>query len=242
MDAPLILEAADGVLVLTLNRPAARNALSLALVRSLKSALDAYVADDALRCAVITGADPAFCAGLDLKDFSAPDAPRGEVGDLIRALPNLGKPLIAAVNGAAMTGGLELALGCDFILASDRARFGDTHNRIGALSGSGMGSRLPHAVGTRFAKQMVLSCEPIDAATALRVGLVNEIVAHEALLERARAVAVMISAHDPELVRLSKKVLDAGAETTLGEALMIERDVLAERKARGAMTWTSKRD
>jgi enoyl-CoA hydratase len=242
MDAPLIIEAADGVLVLTLNRPASRNALSLALVRDLRAALDDYRSDTALRCAVITGADPAFCAGLDLKDFSAPDAPRGEVGDLIRSLPDLGKPLIAAVNGPAMTGGLELALGCDFILASERARFGDTHNRIGALSGSGMGSRLPHAVGTRFAKQMVLSCEPIDAATALRVGLVNEVVAHDALATRARAVAAMIAAHDPELVKLSKAVLDRGAVATLAEALTIERDVLAERKARGAMTWTSKRE
>lgn len=90
-------------------------------------------------------------------------------------MPQLDKPIIAAVDGAAYTGGLELALGCDFILASEAARFADTHAKIGALSGSGMGSRLPRAVGARFARQMMLTCAPIDAATALRVGLVNEV-------------------------------------------------------------------
>jgi enoyl-CoA hydratase len=189
---------------------------------------------------VLTGAPPAFCAGLDLKAFSAPDSPRHLVTELITSLPGLGKPLIAAVNGAAYTGGLELALGCDFIIAGEGARFADTHAKIGALSGSGMGSRLPYAVGARWARQMMLTCQPIDSATALRIGLVNEVVPDDALVGRAVALAQAIAAHDPELVRLAKSVIDRGSESTLADAVRIERETLAERKKAGAMAWNAK--
>lgn len=236
-DVLLTDEPRQGVLLLTLNRPAQRNAIDIALLEALDSALDDFSADDRWRVAVLTGAPPAFCAGLDLKSFSAPDAPRARVTALIQRLPHLGKPIVAAVNGAAYTGGLEMALGCDFVLASENARFADTHAKIGALSGSGMGARLPHAVGTRFAKQMMLACQPIDAATALRVSLVNEVLAAQALLPRAIDVATAIAAHDPGLVHIVKDVLDQGSRHTLGEALTIEADALARRKARGAMAW-----
>jgi enoyl-CoA hydratase len=228
---------ADGVLLLTLNRPSQRNALDLELTEALQAELARFKNEAGLRAAVLTGAPPAFCAGLDLKSFSAPEAPRFKVTELITSLPYLGKPIIAAVNGAAYTGGLELALGCDFILASEQARFADTHAKIGALSGSGMGSRLPHAVGTRFAKQMMLSCAPIDAATALRAGLVNEVLAADALLPRALELAGMIASRDPGLVRIARGVLDHGAETTLREALLFEQFALAKRKNEGAMVW-----
>lgn len=238
--APVLLShLADGVLTLTLNRPAARNALSLELTRALHAALRAFETDDAARAAVITGAAPAFCAGLDLKDFSAPDAPRAEVTALITSLPYLRKPVIAAVDGAAMTGGLELALGCDFILASEQARFGDTHLKIGALSGSGMNSRLPQAVGLRWARQIVYGCEPIDAATALRIGLVNEVLPAPALLPRAQALAARVAGWDPELVGIAKDAMGRGAEATLTEALRIEAEALAARKARGGLAWTT---
>jgi enoyl-CoA hydratase len=228
---------ADGVLLLTLNRPSQRNALDLELTEALQAELARFKNEAGLRAAVLTGAPPAFCAGLDLKSFSAPEAPRFKVTELITSLPYLGKPIIAAVNGAAYTGGLELALGCDFILASEQARFADTHAKIGALSGSGMGSRLPHAVGTRFAKQMMLSCAPIDAATALRAALVNEVLAADALLPRALELAGMIASHDPGLVQIARGVLDHGAETTLREALLFEQFALAKRKNEGAMVW-----
>jgi enoyl-CoA hydratase len=241
-DALLIDEPAEGVLCLTLNRPAARNAIDLALMTALTEALDDFRSNSRWRAAVLTGAPPAFCAGLDLKTFSVPDAPRHLVTELITSLPRLGKPIIAAVGGAAFTGGLEMVLGCDFAIASDQARFGDTHAKIGALSGSGMGARLPHAVGTRWAKQMMLTCEPIDAATALRIGLVNEVVAAGDLLPRAVSLARMIAAHDAALITVAKAVLDQGAETTLGDAIEIERTALARRKAQGAMAWTTARD
>jgi enoyl-CoA hydratase len=238
MTGVLISETpADGVLLLTLNRPAQRNALDLELTEAMQTALARFKGEAGWRVLVITGAAPAFCAGLDLKSFTAPEAPRYKVTALLTSLPDLGKPVIAAVNGAAFTGGLELALNCDFILASDQARFADTHAKIGALSGSGMGSRLPHAVGTRFAKQMMLSCAPIDAATALRAGLVNEVLAADALLPRALELAGMIASHDPGLVRIARGVLDHGAETSLREALLFEQFALAKRKNEGAMAW-----
>lgn len=238
MDAVLLTsEAAPGVLLLTLNRPTRRNAIDVALMDAMNAAFDDFSASDRWHAAVLTGAAPAFCAGLDLKTFAAPDAPRVAVTALIRRVPRLGKPIIAAVDGAAYTGGLELALGCDFILASETARFADTHAKIGALSGSGMGSRLPRAVGARFARQMMLTCAPIDATTALRVGLVNEVLTPDALLPRAIELASAIAAHDPALIRIAKNVIDSGSETTLAGAMEIESAALERRKAQGAMAW-----
>ena len=236
-DILLRSEEADGVLLLTMNRPDARNAISLELAEELSFALAEFKADGRWRAGVLTGAPPAFCAGLDLKSFSAPDAPRYKVTELIASLPNLGKPLIAAVGGAAMTGGLELVLACDFAIAGTQARFADTHARIGALSGSGMGSLLPRTVGARWARQMMLTCAPIDAQTALRIGLVNELVEQDQLVPRAVELAAMIAAHDPQLVSLAKGVIDQGFRTTLEEAGVIERRTLAERKASGGMEW-----
>lgn len=238
MTEPVLLSHFDnGVLTLTLNRPAARNALSLDLVRSLRAALDDYIANDQAHAAILTGAAPAFCAGLDLKEFAAPDSPRHEVTALITTIPKLAKPIIAAVNGPAMTGGLELMLACDFAIASEQARFGDTHLRIGALSGSGMNSRLPQAVGLRWAKQIVFACQPLDAATALRIGLVNEVVPADQLMERALALSHSIASWNPELTMIAKDTLNRGAEGTLTDALHIEAAALAARKARGGIAW-----
>jgi enoyl-CoA hydratase len=228
---------AGAVLCLTLNRPQARNALDLSLTRALMAALKDFDADEALHVMVITGTDPAFCAGLDLKAFSNPDSPRSEVGLLLNELPRRRKPVIGAVNGAAMTGGLELALGCDFLIASERAKFGDTHTRIGAIAGGGMSSRLPHAIGYRWAKQMSLTCQPIDAATALRIGLVNEVVPHDELMSRALSLAEIMAGFDPALVATVKSVLDRGACTTLAESIFIERETLAGSKIRGNAQW-----
>ncbi|MFT0170366.1 enoyl-CoA hydratase [Paraburkholderia mimosarum] len=231
----------DAVLTLTLNRPEARNALNLALTEALIDALNRFEADDSLRVLIVTGADPAFCAGLDLNDFSAPDAPRARVAEMIDRWPRIAKPVIAAVNGAAVTGGLELAMGCDFIIASERARFADTHTKIGALAGGGMTARLPHIVGPRWAKQFSFTSDPIDAATALRIGLVNEVVAHDQLMGRAAALAKTIASRRPDLVATVKHVIDQGAQSTLEEALLIEKAALAQRKQSGGMAWQVQR-
>jgi enoyl-CoA hydratase len=238
-DQPVLIQTrANGVLTLTLNRPAARNALNLDLTRALKEALLNYESDSGLRAALVTGVDPAFCAGLDLKEFSSPESPRGEVAAMIDMWPRLTKPMIAAINGPAMTGGLEIALACDFILASENARFADTHTKIGAMAGSGMGARLPDAVGQRWAKQMSFTGIPIDAATALRIGLVNEVKPHGELLGYAQALAANISALDSDLVTTQKRVIDAGARAFLAQGLLLEKEALAERKLRDGLRWT----
>jgi enoyl-CoA hydratase len=136
-----------------------------------------------------------------------------------------------------MTGGLELALGCDFLIASERAKFGDTHSKIGALAGGGMSSRLPHAIGYRWAKQMSFTGEPIEAATALRIGLVNEVVPHDELLPRAMVLAEQIARYDPTLLATVKQVLDRGALGTLAESIHLEREALAARRLQGAARW-----
>lgn len=240
MTEELFVERDNGVMVLTLNRPEARNALNINLTRALHQQLDVYQSDDSLRVLVVTGSDPAFCAGLDLKDFSRPDSPRGEVAAMIDRWSRLGKPVIAAVNGAAMTGGLELAMGCDFIIASEQARFADTHLKIGALAGGGMTARLPRLVGIGWAKQMSLTGIPVDAPTALRIGLVNEVVPHAELMARTLAIAHTIAGYDPEIARICKDVIDRGSRTSLAEALAIEKQALAARKARSGLTWQTK--
>ena len=238
MDSPsLKVEATGAVLCLTLNRPRARNALDIELTRAMLSALREFDENAALRVLVITAEDPAFCAGLDLKSFADPASPRSEVGALLNDLPRRAQPVIGAINGPAMTGGLELALGCDFLIASERAKFGDTHTKIGALAGGGMSSRLPHAIGYRWAKQMSFAGEPIDAATALRIGLVNEVVPHDGLLMRAMAIAQQIARHDPTLLDTVKQVLDRGSLGTLAESIHLEREALAARRIRGGAHW-----
>ena len=233
----LKIERLSGVFVLKLNRPKARNALNIALTRQLKDQLLEFETDKEMQVLVVTGEDPAFCAGLDLKDFSAPDSPRSEVGAMIDMWAALTKPVIAAVNGPAMTGGLEIALGCDFIIASENARFGDTHLKIGAMAGGGMTARLPNAVGLRWAKQMSLTGTPIDAATALRIGLVNEVIAHDQLMPYVLSVATSIAAHNTELLHAFKNVINEGSLTTLRDALSLEKQALAAHRARGATQW-----
>jgi enoyl-CoA hydratase len=236
--APVLLsERIGAVLMLTLNRPVARNALNIELTQALGQAVAEFDQDASLRAAVLTGSDPAFCAGLDLKVFREPTAPRALVGDLLRSLPRRLKPLVGAINGAAMTGGLELALGCDFLIASERATFGDTHLAVGTVAGGGMNSRLPHAVGMRWSKQLSLTGQPINAATALRVGLVNEVVAHDQLRNRALQLAAAIATHDGELTNRTRAILDQASETTLADALRVEAEALAAFRSLGPLTW-----
>lgn len=233
----LIVETAHNVLTLRLNRPEARNALNIELTRALTAQLLRFESDPELKVLVVTGTDPAFCAGLDLKDFSAPDAPRAEVSAMIDMWPRLTKPVIAAVNGAAFTGGLEIALACDFIIASDQAKFADTHSKIGALAGGGMTARLPQAVGVRWAKQMSFTAMPVDANQALRIGLVNEIRPHGELMSYVLDLACGIAAYDAELLATVKQVINSGAMGTVTDALYREKEALNARKARGGMAW-----
>ena len=191
-DGLVLLDVTDDVAVLTLNRPDARNALSPELIVRLQQTCAECDTRDDVAAMVVTGADPAFCGGIDLKRLAAgTNDAVGLIGD--GPFPPVRKPIIGAINGAAVTGGLELALACDFLVASERARFADTHARVGVMPGWGLTIALPAAIGLRRAKQMSFTGNYVDATTALAWGLVNEVVAHDQLLARARQIALDIA-------------------------------------------------
>lgn len=223
----VLVERGDGIATVTLHRPAARNALSRRLRRELFGALSELDADADVRAVVLTGSDPAFCAGLDLKELAAEPSSMREtvVGDRARRagpVPEMSTPLIGAINGPAITGGFELALACDFLVASERARFADTHGRVGILPGWGLSVRLPEAVGLRRAREMTATGNFVDAPTALVWGLVNHVVAHDDLLPFARKLATDVAGNDREAVAEMLRTYRDGALVTQGEAFDLE--------------------
>jgi len=222
---PLRVEDHGAVRVLTLDRPEARNALSGELIRALYAALVAADGDDAVRAVVLTGTDPAFCAGVDLTEAARDGAAyfaQYDDTNCITQVAVMRTPVIGAVNGATFTGGLEIALGCDFLVASERAVFADTHARVGVLPGGGMTARLPSVVGQADARRMSLTGEVVDAARALRMGLVSEVVPHGELLPRARDLARSIAEVDPAVLQPVKQMFVQAWDATLGDSLAVE--------------------
>jgi enoyl-CoA hydratase len=235
--AVLLSDRHDEVLVLTMNRPESRNALDIELVHSLHDALVAADEDESVSAIVLTGSDPAFCAGVDLKAAGAGGADYFAAfveKDAITRLPRLATPVVGAVNGSAFTGGLELALGCDFLIASPKARFGDTHVRVGVLPGGGLTVRLPQAVGLRRAKEMSMTGRVVGAEEAERIGLVNRVVPHEELLDQAVAAARAIAAVSRTDMRKLKAMYDGAAARTLEDALAFEQSVASTQAIDGA--------
>jgi enoyl-CoA hydratase len=222
------VSTADRVRVLTINRPTARNALSGELISALFSALLAADDDDAVSVVVLTGSDPAFCAGVDLKELARDGEAylaRFDDEDCIRQVSRMRKPVIGAVNGATFTGGLELALGCDLLIASERAVFADTHIRVGVLPGGGMTARLSRRVGSPLARRLSMTGEIVDARRALQIGLVTEVVAHEELLGRAVCLATQMAEVDLELLLPLKRQYTEGDSATLAFALQREHEI-----------------
>jgi enoyl-CoA hydratase len=223
----ILLTTTDGAIrTLTLNRPEARNALTVDLMRSLCGALADADADPDVAAVVLTGTDPAFCAGLDLKQTLATggflavvDDPKGNP---FRALRAMATPVIGAVNGACVTGGLELAIQCSFLIASDRARFADTHAKVGVHPGGGMTVLLPELVGPQRARQMSFTGQLIDASTAFAWGLVNVVVPHDELLGEAHRLAGLIAANDGRAVQAINVSYRELSEMPVGEALAEE--------------------
>jgi enoyl-CoA hydratase len=196
-DDVLLIETQDRVRTLTLNRPQSRNALSADLRRRFFGALRDAEADADVDVVIATGADPVFCAGLDLKELGDST----QLPDISPQWPPMAKPVIGAINGAAVTGGLELALYCDILIASEQARFADTHARVGLLPTWGLSVRLPQKVGVGLARRMSLTGDYLSAADALRAGLVTEVVPHDELLPTAQRVAASIVGNNQNAVR-----------------------------------------
>jgi enoyl-CoA hydratase len=228
----VLCEIRGQVALVTLNRPARRNALSAALLASLRASLAELNADTAVRAIVLTGADPAFCAGLDLTELGQPGGPLSSAASG-PVLPPLSKPLIGAVNGVAITGGLELALACDFLTASERSRFADTHARIGIMPGWGLTVQLPAAVGRRRAKEMSATGNFVDARTALEWGLVNHVVPHAELLDFTVRLAADAASSDPAAVQAIFATYREGSQLTGGEAAEVEAEAHARWHAAG---------
>ena len=205
----VLYEVSERIATITLNRPEARNALSSEVLRELPARMREADASPDVDVLILTGADPAFCAGLDLRELGTTAGNLGATGadgqpnaDGVRGpFPRLSKPLIGAVNGVAVTGGFELALNCDFLIASERAKFGDTHARVGVMPGWGLTVLLPQAIGVRRAREMSFTGNFMLADEALAVGLVNHVVPHDELMPFTRQIARDISGNEQDGVR-----------------------------------------
>jgi len=228
-DNDLLIDVADGVATLTLNRPEQHNALSWPLRNALATTLTRLASDDQVRVVVITGAgEKAFCAGMDIKELEhAPLQPEdlGPESPVMLALRALRKPTIAAINGFALTGGFELAINCDILLASTNARFADTHARIGLVSAWGMTQHLPRLIGPVRARYLSFTGNYLDAQTALAWGLVLEVVPPNELMHRCHSIARDISSCDARALRDIQQAITHGLHTSLGEGLAVEAEL-----------------
>lgn len=227
MTEPVLLSSvADRIVTLTLNRPERLNALSRALREALTEAFLRLRDDADAGVIVLTGAGRAFCAGLDLKELSsqpADDTARAVSGtDLVSAMEQCGKPIIGAINGFAITGGFELALACDILIASTEAKFADTHARVGIMPGWGLSQKLSRLIGIHRAKELSLTGNFLDAHTAAAWGLVNRVVEPHEVLPTCYSLARDILSCDPELVRSYKRLIDDGFGLPYAEARALE--------------------
>ena len=226
----LVTVERDGnVAVVTLNRPEAMNALSSALREELAKAMVAVDADDSIHAVVLTGAGQrAFTAGLDLKELGTQGlgAANAETpqANPVKAIEQCRKPVIGAINGVAITGGFEVAVACDILIASENARFADTHARVGIMPGWGLSQKLSRLIGISRAKELSLSGNFLDAQTACAWGLVNRVVPAEELLPAAKKLAADIASADPGMIQAYKRLIDDGYAVPFGEAMALEHE------------------
>lgn len=248
----LLLEKADGVVTVTINRPDKRNALNATVRRELIQALDRLRDDDAARVVVLTGAGArAFVAGADVREFAdrTPAEQRAamegrRVFDEVAAFP---RPIIAMVNGFALGAGCELALACDLRIAGRSARFGQPEIRLGLFPGGGATQRLPRLVGPGRAMRMILTGELVDAEEAERIGLADLVVDDAELHKRTNALAQQIASYSPVALRLAKEALHAAYEMPLSAGIQHERELFlaafaSEDRAEGVAAFLEKRE
>jgi enoyl-CoA hydratase len=222
----ILVETKGRVGVITLNRPAALNALCDQLMGELGSQLAAFDADPAIGAIVITGSEKAFAAGADIKEMQPRHYPATLLEDFIspwEAVTRTRKPVIAAVAGYALGGGCELAMMCDFIVAADNAKFGQPEINLGVIPGAGGSQRLTRAVGKAKAMDMILTARMMDAAEAERASLVSRIFPAADLLPETLKIVEKIAALSPVAVALAKKAVNAAFETTLAQGVQYER-------------------
>jgi len=228
MSEPVLLieRPRPGLAVVTLNRPQAMNALSTELRGAIADAFIAFEAEDEISVVILTGAGRAFCAGLDLREVSGDTnllkSPNRK--DPIAAIHAFRGVVIGAINGAAVTGGFELALACDVLIAGEHARFADTHTRIGVLPGWQLSQRLSRTIGHTRAKHMSLTGQYVGAEQAERWGLVSQVVPADELLPAALAIADQMLASTPAMLRAHKALIDDGYALSLKDGLTVEAE------------------
>ena len=241
----VLLEKNDGYAIVTLNRPEAMNALSRELRQDLVEAFAECTHDDAVRVIILTGSGRAFCAGFDLNELSSGDSDAAAEADnsIARAMEAFAGPIIGAINGHAVTGGFEMALACDVLIASESARFADTHGRVGILPGWGLSQKLPRLIGLSRAKEICFTGTPVFAQQALDWGLVNHVVPAEELLPRAIRMAEDMCACVPRILARYKPLIDEGYSMPYAEALAWEeQQAIASAQAAFAATIAARRD
>ncbi len=224
----IMVETKGKVGLITLNRPNALNALNGALIGEMSQALDAFEADDAIGCIVITGGAKAFAAGADIKEMQTKTYMQAFKEDFIGSWDRVArsrKPVIAAVAGFALGGGCELAMMCDFIIAADTAKFGQPEIKLGVMPGAGGTQRLARFVGKAKAMDLCLTGRMMDAAEAERCGLVSRVVAADKLIEEALKAADTIASMSLTATMMTKESINRSFETTLGEGIRFERRV-----------------
>lgn len=247
MSDEVLVSKEDGVMVVTINRPEAKNAANRAVAEGIAAAMDELDESDDLRCAILTGAGGTFCSGMDLKAFVTGEFPvvagRG-FGGITEAPPK--KPLIAAVEGYALAGGLELAIACDLIIAADNSKFGIPEVKRGLAAAAGGLVRLPRQMSPRIAMEMALTGDFIDAERAERYGLINKVVPAGTVLDAAKALAKTIAGNGPLAVAVSKQVMvessDWSSEELFSKQGPIVGPVMTSEDAReGAIAFAEKR-
>jgi enoyl-CoA hydratase len=227
----ILVEKENGIAVVTLNRPQAMNALSKALRSRLYQVMTALNGDDEVQVVILTGAgDKAFTAGLDLKELGSEPGAMGAANaegadeNPVRAIETCKKPVIGAINGVAITGGFEVALACDVLIASTSARFADTHARVGIMPGWGLSQKLSRLIGIYRARELSLSGNFLDAETAERWGLVNRIVAPNELLHTAKRLAADMATIDPAFSVAYKQLINDGFDRSFGDGMALEHE------------------
>ena len=230
MEKTVLFKVTDGVALITLNRPERHNSICQDLLVHLYDYLDEVARNPEIRVAVITGNGKSFCSGIDLGVIGKDNLldPRGDGKDMPDVFGACTKPIIGAINGNAITGGFELALNCDFLIASQNARFIDSHAKVGIHPGWGMTQLLQQAVGQKMAKQMSFTCRPILAEQALACGLVNEVVPHAELIPRALEIARDICSVNQDILMKIKVLIEKRNEVSLKGALHVEREGFGE--------------
>jgi len=225
----IILEKSEGVARIVLNRPDALNSLDMESLKELDAALTEIEADNSLRAIIITGKGKAFCAGADLKQIGEFTKSPQKMLAFLRVIhgvynhiDNSPKPVIAAINGMALAGGLELSLACDLAIAADNARIGDQHANFGLVAGAGGSQRLPRIIGARKAKELLFTGDWITATEAERIGLVNKVVPADKLEVEAMALAKKIANQSPMATKTVKALVNRGLQMELPDALELE--------------------